>query len=161
MQFDIFNPCSSSLVCAAHFKPWSSAARGGEVGEEQVGAPLVCEGLGRAGCGMDARAQDKEMALLLCCHCSPGCLTYSYLHTCPTQTRASPPLLPRAFSLAGRTLLAVCASAAATTSLVLYWCQAVVMVRLLVPYRHKPKEEWGKITVHPSSCFFLTFSEIT
>lgn len=91
MQFDISNPCSSSLVCAAHFKPWSSAARGGEVGEEQVGAPLVCEGLGRAGCGMDARTQDKEMALLLCCHCSPGCLTYSYLYTCPTQTRASPP----------------------------------------------------------------------
>lgn len=90
MQFDIFNPCSSSLVCAAHFKPWSSATRGGEVGE-QVGAPLVCEGLGRAGCGMDAQGQDKEMALLLCCHCSPGCLTYSYLHTCPTQTRASPP----------------------------------------------------------------------
>lgn len=43
MQFGIFYPCSTSLVCAVHFKPWSSAAWAGEVGE-QVGTPLVCEG---------------------------------------------------------------------------------------------------------------------
>lgn len=53
MQFGIFYPCCSSLLCAVHFKPWSSAARAGEVGE-QAGAPLACEDLGRAGCGVDA-----------------------------------------------------------------------------------------------------------
>lgn len=91
----IFSIPAAALWCVQLISsPGALLLGGGEVGEEQVGAPLVCEGLGRAGCGMDARTQDKEMALLLCCHCSPGCLTYSYLHT-PTQPKHV--LLPPSF----------------------------------------------------------------
>lgn len=85
--------------------------------------------------------------------CSP-------LHTCPAQTGASGPSLKSLQPGRGRALLVLCASAAATTSLLLCWCQAVVMGWLLVPYKHTPRTERGKLTLHPSSCFFLT-SEIT
>lgn len=148
-------------MCSS-FQALELCCSGGEVGEEQVGAPLVCEGLGRAGCGMDALGtgqRNDSAALLLLQPWLPDLQLPSHLPNPNTCFSPSPSKSVQLFR--GRTLLVVCASAAATTSLVLFWCQAVVMDWLLVLYKHKPKAEWGKIAVHPSSCFFLTFSEIT
>lgn len=152
MQFDIFYPCSSSLVCAAHFKPWSSAARAGEVGE-QVGAPLVCEGLGRAGCGMDALVTGQRNASGALCHCSPGCLTYSYLHACPAQTGASPSSFQECSALQGQdTAGGLCLSSSHNfpSAVLVPGCLHGLAFSAI---KHKPKAKWVKITIYPRSCF--------